>query len=73
MKDRKLKLAQALEEEFERLKDHPNFDTEKEELNYNKTIKYLRTGEYPKNYEKYDLLYGCIEDLETMYSDYNIK
>lgn len=72
-KSKKLKLAQALEEEFERLKDHPNFDAEKQEPEYNIAIKYLITGEHPRYYNDFDLLYGCIEDFEQICNDYGIK
>lgn len=70
---KKLKLAQVLEEEFERLKDHPNFDAEKHEEDYYLAIKYLKTGETTENYEDFDLLFGCIEDFEQMCSDYDIN
>lgn len=72
-KSKKLKLAQALEEEFKRLKYHPNFDAGKERTDLDLTIKYLKTGEYPKNYENYDSLYYCMEDFEQMCNDYDIK
>lgn len=62
------KLAQALKEEFERLKDHPNFDGSV--VNYDLAIKYLETGNYPSNYDDYDMLSACIEDFEQMYNDY---
>ena len=35
-------------------------------------IAYLRTGEKPLNYEDNDILLACVEDLDTMLSDYGI-
>ncbi len=72
-KDKKLRLAQALEEEFERLKDHPNFDTEKHKKDHYLAIKYLTTGEHSKYYDDFDLLCSCIEDFEQMCLDYEIN
>ena len=72
MEDKKLKLAEALRKEFDTLKNHPNFDTYKEEPEYDLAINYLLKGSHPKYYNDNDLLYGCIEDLEQMYLDYNI-
>ena len=66
----KEKLAQALEQEFERLKDHSNFGAKKQKREYDLAINYLRTGEHPSYYDDNDLLYACIEDFETMCKDY---
>ncbi|MFN7339801.1 MAG: hypothetical protein ACK5VI_01820 [Opitutia bacterium] len=66
--NRKQKLAEALKEEHERLVDKGNLNSE----DYSLAIKYLETGEYPRYYNDFDLLYGCIEDIEDMYFTYDI-
>jgi len=66
--ERKQKLAEALKEEYERLVDRGNLNSE----DYSLAIKYLETGDYPGNYDEYDLLYACIEDFEQMCSDYDV-
>ena len=68
MKNKKQKLAEALKEEYERLSYMGRLNSK----DYSLAIKYLETGEYPGNYDEYDLLYGCVEDLEDMYSTYDI-
>jgi hypothetical protein len=70
--NKKEKLIKALKEEFNSLKDHPNFDETKQAREYNLAIKYLETGEHPFYYNDNDLLYGCIEDFEQMCSDYDV-
>lgn len=69
MEDKKLKLAEALKEEHERLVHKGNLNKE----DYDLAIKYLETGEYPRHYNDFDLLYGCIEDFETVCFDYEIE
>lgn len=70
MEERKLKLAEALKEEHERLLErNGNLNSE----DYSLAIKYLETGEYPRHYNDFDLLYGCIEDFEQMCFDYEIE
>lgn len=66
--NRKQKLAEVLKEEYERLVDRGNLNSE----DYSLTIKYLETGEYPRHYNDYDLLYSCIEDFEDMCFTYDI-
>ena len=68
MEERKLKLAEALKEEHQRLVHKGNLNIEDYEL----SIKYLETGEYPRYYNDFDLLYGCNEDIEDMYFTYEI-
>ena len=68
MNNKKLLLAEALKEEYERLVDRGNLNSE----DYSLAIKYLETGEYPRYYNDYDLLYACIEDFEQMCSDYDV-
>jgi hypothetical protein len=67
MDNRKQKLAEALKEEYERLVDKGNLNSE----DYFLAIKYLETGEYPRYYNDFDLLYGCIEDFEMICNDYD--
>lgn len=64
----KHKLAEALKEEYERLKHRGNLDEE----DYNLAIQYLETGKHPEYYNDYDLLYACIDDFEQMCRDYDI-
>jgi hypothetical protein len=68
MENRKQKLAEALKEEYQRLVDKGNLNSE----DYSLAIKYLETGEYPRYYNDFDMLFACIEDFEMMCSDYNI-
>ncbi len=69
MEDKKLKLAEALKGEYNRLAYMGRLNKEDYEL----AIKYLETGEYPRYYNDFDLLYGCIEDIEDMYFTYEIN
>jgi len=73
MKDKKLKLAEALREEKERLPERSIFGDLNNFKDYELAIKYLETGEYPGNYDEYDLLYACVEDFETICRDYDIE
>lgn len=66
MKNRKQELAEALKEEYDRLSYMGRLNKE----DYDLAIKYLETGEYPRHYNDYDLLYACIEDFEQIYKDY---
>lgn len=66
MEDKKLKLAEALKEEYNRLAYMGRLNKQ----DYDLAIKYLETGEHPRHYNDYDLLYACIEDFDQMYSDY---
>lgn len=68
MENKNLKLAQALKEEYKELAHRGNLDLEDYEL----AIKYLETGEHPKYYNDFDLLYACIEDFEQICRDYDI-
>jgi len=68
MEERKLKLAEALREEHERLVHKGNLNSE----DYSLAINYLKTGEYPRYYNDFELLYACIEDFETVCFDYEI-
>lgn len=72
--DRKLKLADCLKEELERLKDRIGYTTKSlVVMDYKLSINYLQTNNKPLNWDEYDLLYACVEDLETLYSDYDIN
>ena len=71
--NKKEKLAQVLIDEFNRLKENPNFDKLAKEEDYTLAIEYLNTGEYPRYYNDFDLLYACIEDFEQMCNDYDIN
>lgn len=73
MENKKLRLAEALLDEFNRLKDHPNFDAEEKKEDYMLAIEYLNTGDYPRHYNDYDMLFACIEDFEEMCFDYEIE
>lgn len=64
--DKKQRLAEALKEEYERLINRGNINSK----DYSLAIKYLETGEYPRHYNDFDLLYACIEDFDCIYSDY---
>lgn len=66
MEDKKLKLAEALKEEYDRLAYMGRLNKE----DYDLAINYLETGEHPRHYNDYDLLYACIEDFDQMCSDY---
>jgi len=70
---KKLKLVEALKEEKQRLPETNMFEEQNNFKDYELAIKYLETGEYPGNYDEYDLLYACIEDIETLYLDYDIN
>ena len=67
--DRKQKLAEALKDEHQRLLERGNLNSE----DYYLAIKYLETGEHPRHYNDYDLLYACIEDFEDMCFTYDIN
>lgn len=66
MEDKKQKLAEALKEEYDRLAYIGRLNKQ----DYDLAINYLETGDYPGNYDEYDLLYACIEDFDQMCSDY---
>jgi len=66
--NKKEKLAEALKEEYDRLSYMGRLNSE----DYSLSIKYLETGEHPRHYNDYDLLYGCIEDFEDMCHTYDI-
>ena len=68
MEEQKQKLAEALKEEYERLKDRGNLDSE----DYSLSIKYLETGSIPTYYNRFDLLATCIEDFEQLCKDYDV-
>ena len=42
-------------------------DTEDHDL----AITFLKSGEKPERWENYEILAACVEDIETMYSDYD--
>lgn len=66
--NREQKLAEVLKEEHQKLVDRGNLNSE----DYSLAIKYLETGEYPRHYNDYDLLYACIEDFEQLCNDYDV-
>lgn len=68
MEDKKQQLADALSEEHQRLVHMGKLNSE----DYSLAVRYLETGEHPKYYNDYELLYACIEDFEQMCSDYDI-
>lgn len=70
---RKEKLAQALELEQKSLPPYNFFGEANDFSSYEDTIKYLRTGEKPVNYEENDLLLSTIEDFDIMCNDYGIE
>ena len=70
--DRKLRLAIALEKERDTLPQYSTFGDENDLSGYDDAIAYLRTGEKPFDYEDNDILLACVEDLDTMLSDYGI-
>lgn len=65
----KEKLAQALQEEYDRLSYRGSLS----KTDYDLSIKYLKTGEYPSNWADYDLLYACKEDFNQLCKDYDIE
>lgn len=70
MDERKLKLISALEQEKDRLKMR-GMDTEDHSI----TIRYLKTGVHGLGREEiqdYDLLDACVNDYETLLSDYGV-
>lgn len=73
MEKRKLKLAEALKEERDRLPEINSFGEKTNFEDYELAIRYLETGEYPRHYNDFVLLYGCIEDFEQMCFDYEIE
>lgn len=71
-RERKLRLADALMEEFNRLKTSVNFDVKSKKEDYQLAIEYLNTGEHPRHYNDFEMLYACIEDFEQLCNDYNV-
>jgi hypothetical protein len=67
--NRKQKLAEVLKEELKRLTERNGNINSKD---YYLSIKYLETGDYPGNYDEYDLLYSCVDDFEDMCNTYGI-
>jgi hypothetical protein len=73
MKDkRKLKLADALEQEKNTLPEYSILGTKNDVSGYDDAIKYLRTDRLPEHYEENEILIFCIEDIDTLYRDYDI-
>lgn len=70
IRTRKQKLAEALRAEQTSMVNQGHTDGKDHEL----AINYLLTGEYDKklNLYDYDILMACVEDLETMFNDYEI-
>lgn len=66
MRNKRQELADALREEYDRLAYIGRLNKQ----DYDLAINYLETGDYPGNYDEYDLLYTCIENFDQMYSDY---
>ncbi len=71
--ERKNKLADALEKEHATLPEKNGFGESNNKQNYGPAIEYLRTGNKPTNWKNNDLLYACVEDFETMCSDFDIE
>lgn len=58
-------LIKALEEEQEMFRER-----DQSVLDHHLTITYLKTGTYPKDYNKFEILTAAIEDYDTLYKDY---
>lgn len=71
--NKRLKLAIALEQERDRLPRYNAFGRENDLSEYADTLMYLKTGFLSEDYEHNDMLMCCVEDIETMYKDYEIK
>lgn len=71
-KDRKLRLAIALQEEKNNLPEYDVFGNKNDTSLYDDVITYLKTGIKPIDYEDNDLLLGCVDDFEMMCNDYGI-
>ena len=71
--DKKLKLATALENEKNTLPEYNMFGDKNNLHEYDDAITYLRTGKKPYDYDDNDMLLSCIDDIETMYYDYEIE
>jgi len=69
----KKQLARKLQEEKETLPEINFFGNKTDFEDYDLSIKYLLTGEHPKKYNDFDLLYACIEDFEQICMDYDVK
>lgn len=69
MENKKQKLAEALKDEHERLVHMGRLNSE----DYSLAINYLETGEHPRHYNDYELLYACIEDFEQLCNDYDVN
>lgn len=63
--EKTLKLIEALKQEREQFKGRSQDTTE-----HDIAIDYLLTGSTSSNPDKWQLLDGCMNDFETMYSDY---
>lgn len=66
-------LANALEEERDRLPEESIFGNKTNFKDYDTAIEYLRTGVKPTNYDDLDITTSCIEDFETICKDYEIE
>ena len=67
------KLADALEKEYKTLPEYNSFGGRNNFDGYRESIQYLRTGKLPSNWRNIDLLESCVEDIETLYMDYDIE
>lgn len=73
LQERKNRLADALEKERDNLPERNKLDGGINNKSiYEDCLIYLRTGVHPKYYNDNDLLYGCIEDIDMMFLDYEI-
>ncbi len=72
MKSKKQRLIEELEHEYNNLPEVNGFGHSNNLANYPDAIHYLKTGENRGDKNNNDLLLCCIEDIETMYSDYDI-
>lgn len=70
LEERKLNLAKVLKAERDSMVAQGHTDGKDHDL----AIKYLQTGEYNKKLDlyDYDILMACVEDLETMFKDYDV-
>jgi len=65
MKDKKLKLIEALKKE-RTLFESRGQDTTEHDI----TIEYLETGKTDENPDDYELLDACMNDFDFLYDDY---
>jgi hypothetical protein len=73
MKDKKQKLIEALKREMKELPPMSMFNTDNHKEQYEPAIEYLKTGIKPSYIpESWDIMWAIIEDIETVYKDFEI-